>query len=67
MESGQNNVSITAPTITGYRFICWIGCSTNGWVSWSYIDTPLSSTAKIWTSTVDRSRALQAFALYVKA
>lgn len=64
-------VTITAPTVPGYSFICWIGAASHGFVRGCYIDMPDSVTADIWftQSTMDigeDSNRVTAYALYVK-
>ena len=67
LEANNNHVALTAPTVTGYRFVCWVGVTTNGWVNWVNIEHYDRVSTNIWTITVDRQRALSAFALYVRA
>ena len=63
-------VKITAPSVPGYNFVCWIGATTQGFVRGCYIDTPDNPSANIWftQSTIDVSdiNIVTAYALYVK-
>lgn len=64
-------VAITAPSVSGYNFVCWIGVASHNFVRSCYIDTPDSVTANIWftQSTMDiveDSNRVTAYALYVK-
>ena len=63
-------VKITAPSVPGYNFVCWIGAASHGFVRGCYIDTPDRSIATIWftQSTVDigDGNCVAAYALYVK-
>ena len=63
-------VKITAPSVPGYNFVCWIGAATHGFVRGCYIDMPDNPSANIWftQSTIDVSDAnnVVAYALYVK-
>lgn len=63
-------IAITAPNVSEYSFVCWIGAASQGFVKDCYIDKPDSSTAAIWftQSTVDisDSNRVTAYALYVK-
>lgn len=62
-------VKITAPTVPGYSFICWIGAASNGFVRGCYIDTPDNPSADIWftQSTMDVGDGnVTAYALYMK-
>lgn len=63
-------VEITAPSVPGYNFVCWIGAASHGFVRGCYIDMPDNPSATIWftQSTVDigDSNSVTAYALYVK-
>ena len=63
-------VKITAPSVPGYNFVCWINATTQGFVRGCYIDMPDNPTAAIWftQSTIDVSdgNGVVAYALYVK-
>ena len=67
LEASNNHVAITAPTVAGYTFVCWVGVTTTGWVNWVNIEHYDRVSTNIWTTTVDRQRAFDAWALYVKA
>lgn len=63
-------VKITAPSVPGYNFVCWLGVASQGFVRGCYIDTPDNPSAAIWftQSTIDVSDTnnVVAYALYVK-
>ena len=63
-------IAITAPNVSEYSFVCWIGVASQGFVKGCYIDTPNSPTATIWfaNTTVDigDDTSVNAYALYVK-
>ena len=63
-------VKITAPSVPGYNFVCWIGAASQGFVRGCYIDTPDNPSADIWftQSTIDvrDTSIVAAYALYVK-
>lgn len=63
-------VEITAPSVPGYNFVCWIGAASQGFVRGCYIDLPGNPSANIWftQSTIDVSdiNIVVAYALYVK-
>lgn len=63
-------VTITAPTVPGYSFICWIGAASHGFVRGCYIDMPDNSNANIWftqsTMDVGDGNSVTAYALYMK-
>lgn len=64
------SIPITAPSVSGYNFVCWIGAASHGFVRGCYIDLPDKPFAGIWftQSTVDisDSNRVTAYALYVK-
>lgn len=63
-------IPITAPNVPGYRFVCWLGAASQGFVRGCYIDMPDNPSADIWftQSTVDigDNSNVNAYALYVK-
>lgn len=64
------SVKITAPSVPGYNFVCWIGSASHGFIKDCYIDMPDNPSADIWftQSTVDISdgNSVTAYALYMK-
>ena len=68
VPANANNVSVTAPTVSGYTFVCWLGCCANGWVNWTYLESLDRNPTKLWKgSTETVTRSCLAFALYHKA
>lgn len=63
-----NMGSVTAPTVNGYEFICWISVFSNGWVGSPYASSPTSKTTPIWSPPYDQQGRLRAdcVALYYK-
>lgn len=59
-------VSITAPTISGYTFVCWAAVATDGWVGSCYVENPLAVTTNIWNASTGQggSGLVHATALY---
>lgn len=63
--------TIEAPSVPGYSFVCWINSATNGFISSSYIASPLSSSATVWLhnasvgSIKSSSTSVTAVAMYV--
>ena len=47
-KEGRKSASITAPTVSGYTFLCWLQPATNGWVSSVYTENPTSASTNIW-------------------
>lgn len=68
--SGQSDGTVTAPTVAGYRFLCWVACVSVGWVGICYIEHPTNMTSKVWYVTQLRDTGagggkVHCFALYV--
>lgn len=66
---------IVAPTVEGYQFVFWLSSATVRWVGSTYIDTPTSSSAKIWIAYPQNSdldakangvNLVRGFAVYIK-
>lgn len=62
---------ITAPSVPGYTFKCWIGSQTNGFVGINYVINKLNMQAQVWTNSVGSNltvpaNSITATALYVK-
>lgn len=74
ISSGQNGVSITAPTVSGYTFVTWyyVSSMTNTGTL-GYIGDPSSATANLWcgyplnsSGKTTRAEKFQCWALYKK-
>lgn len=67
-RTAGSHVDISAPTVSGYTFLCWLSSATSGWVSATYISTPMSASSSIWSATTNGSGTgtVIAYALYVK-
>lgn len=57
-------VRVAAPSVAGYRFVCWLCATTSGWVGHVYIAYPPSAEQSIWNNSANGG-AVQAFALYL--
>lgn len=63
--------AIEAPSVPGYSFVCWINSATNGFISSSYVASPLSSSATVWLHNApvgpikSSSNSVTAVAMYV--
>ena len=44
----SSSTSISAPSVSGYTFVCWFYSSTSGWVSATYIENPLNQNTSVW-------------------
>lgn len=63
--------TISAPSVPGYTFKCWIGSQTNGFVSTNYVTNRLNSDTQIWLlapewTITNSTNSVSATALYVK-
>ena len=45
-NSSPTNITFTAPS--GYKFLCWVGVSSQGFVGSPYLESYTSSSTKIW-------------------
>lgn len=66
--SGESDGTVTAPTVDGYRFVCWVACVSVGWVGICYIEQPTNMTSKVWYITQRWNSGggeVHCFALYV--
>lgn len=64
-----SNVSLSAPSVSGYTFLCWVGSATVGWVGGTYIESMNSASTKVWVCASTESSGtgdVNAWALYVK-
>ena len=62
-------VSLSAPSVSGYTFLCWVGSATTGWVGATYIESMNSASTRIWVSASTESSgtgSVNAWALYVQ-
>ena len=63
---GSDHVSVDAPEVPGYEFVCWVATSSIGWVGLTYIDSPENKSAIAWTN-VSGAWTFKCTALYVAA
>ena len=65
-----SSASISAPSVSGYTFVCWFHASTSGWVSATYIENPTSASTNIWVGynnyTGSNTGNVNCFALYMR-
>lgn len=68
-RSNGSRSSITAPSVNGYTFLCWISAVSNGWIGNVYIENPTAITSNIWSANYGYSDStngtVYACALYV--
>lgn len=65
------NFEISAPSVPGYTFQCWIGSQTNGFVNTNYVINKLRNNSQIWILApewciTDSTNSVSATALYIK-
>lgn len=67
LPANNDHVSVTAPAVSGYTFLCWLGVSSQGSVKLGYLDGMLGATQGLWVES-SRSEATRfdAYALYRK-
>lgn len=59
------NVSITAPSVSGFTFLCWLGVSSSGSIKLGYIENMLARTTKVWVESSSSSAiTFVGYALY---
>ena len=47
-KTAATGSSVTADTINGYTFVCWLGCASSGWVGATYLQDMDAATTKVW-------------------
>lgn len=69
-RANASGSTISAPTVTGYTFLCWLSAVSTGWIGNIYIESPTQATSNIWSANYGYndpdSGNVTAFALYVK-
>lgn len=62
-------VGMTAPTISGYSFVCWVQGVTTGWVGSISPADPRANPSKFWNATTGQSGTgnITCTALYVRS
>lgn len=60
-----SSVNVTAPTVSGYTFFCWISCVSQGWVGHVYFANIIASTTTVWNSySGSGTGTINCYALY---
>ena len=59
------NKTVTAPTVSGYQFVCWLQAASSGTVRAGYMENPASATTRVW-NTNSNTTTYVCTALYVK-
>lgn len=66
----SSHASISAPTVSGYTFLCWFATSTSGWVCATYVESPDRANTSIWVCNSQYSSGtgnVFCYALYIKS
>ena len=53
-SSGEVNVSVTAPTVSGYTFLCWFAAVPQSAICEVHAENPTSATTRFWTNGLTR-------------
>jgi hypothetical protein len=66
-SSTSNGIYITAPAVSGYKFVCWYASSSAGDVYATYFGQPSQETSKVWwVGTAITGTHIECWALYVR-
>lgn len=59
---------VTAPSINGYNFVCWLGCATDGWIGSTYMQFYDVPSTRCWNATygLNGSGNVKCYALYIR-
>lgn len=65
----SNIGTVTAPAVSGYKFVMWVTFSTSGWIGACYPENTMNATTSVWcvadkTSSIEG--VVKGYALYVK-
>lgn len=67
VTSSSNPIgTITAPTVSGYQFVIWVQCVSNGNVFSVFPNNPLSTTPTLYGSGMTAGTSADCYALYVR-
>ena len=63
-----SHVAVSAPTVSGYTFLCWLTSCTGGWTGTTYFQNPQSASTSLWNATYGQSGTgtAYAYAMYVR-
>jgi hypothetical protein len=64
--SNSNQAPVTAPTVPGYSFICWISSVSMGWIGFTSIGVPTSPSDNVYSDAV-RTGDVLCTALYQRS
>lgn len=63
-----SHVAVSAPTVSGYTFLCWFTSCTGGWTGTTYFQNPQAASTNLWNGTYGQSGTgtAYAYAMYVR-
>lgn len=65
LPANSSSVSITAPSVSGFEFVCWLGNASSGFVKLAYIENVINSSTTLWVeSTSSSAITFNVYALY---
>lgn len=65
----SNLGTVTAPAVSGYKFVMWVMFSTSGWIGACYPENTMNATTSVWCAADKNSSmegVVKGYALYVK-
>lgn len=66
----NSKVALTAPTVRGYTFLCWVEAYTAGWLGSIGIENPTAQTTNFWVNGTyygEGTGVVWGMALYVRS
>lgn len=68
VKTAGRYVSLTAPSVDGYEFVCWVYATTNGWTGYVSPSSPVKATTNFYvqysSSPSTDSGSITGIALY---
>lgn len=65
----SNLGTVTAPAVSGYKFVMWVTFCTSGWIGACYPENTMNATTSVWC-VADKNSSIEGvvkgYALYVK-
>ena len=68
LPANASSVNLSAPTVSGYEFFCWVNSHSTGWVGTIYSANPIANPSAFWVvgGQTSSARDFSALALYIK-
>ena len=64
VAANSDHISVTAPTLGAFTFLCWLQPASSGNINWAYMASVTNSTTVLYTSTQSTARNFVCTALY---